>query len=79
MDWGEISLPATRRTGRRGREHRVYACLSGVTCCSLPNKAADDVTEPVKTRLTTRLLAKKLETIACVGGAGQPSVVNIPE
>ena len=61
IDWGEISLPATPpkmlaevvSTGFRP----VWVA---VTCCSLPNKAEDDVTEPVKNTPNQPIAGEKI-------------------
>src|SRR6266436_8305562 len=49
IDWGEINLPATppNRFAEVVSTGFIPAWVA-LTCCSLPNKAADDVTEPVK-------------------------------
>src|SRR5271156_2268222 len=49
IDWGEISLPATPpKMLAEVVSTGFNPVWVAVTCCSLPNKAADDVIEPVK-------------------------------
>src|ERR1700693_1441825 len=49
IDWGEISLPATPpKMLAEVVSPGFIPVWVAVTCCSLPNKAADDVTEPVR-------------------------------
>src|SRR3984957_20007024 len=49
IDWGEITLPATPpKMLAEVVSTGFNPVWVAVTCCSLPNKAADDVTEPVR-------------------------------
>src|SRR5712692_2378950 len=49
IDWGDINLPATPPNRFAEVVSTGFMPVSvAATCCSLPNKAADDVTEPVK-------------------------------
>src|SRR5215470_18567139 len=61
MDCGEISLPATppKRLAEVVRTGFIPVCRA-VTCCSLPNKAEDDVTEPVKNTPSQPITGEKI-------------------
>src|SRR5690554_815120 len=75
MDWGEINLPITPpmrlaevvRTGFRPN-------CPAVTCWSLPKRAAEDVTEPVRKTPNQPSTGEKTGKIAPVEAKANPKV-----
>ena len=81
MDWGEISLPMTPpnrfaevvRTGFR-------PSWMAVTCWSLPNRAAEEVTEPVRNTPSRPMTGEKMGKAMPVRTAkARPRVKDMPE
>ena len=61
IDWGEISLPATPpKMLAEVVSTGFIPVWVAVTCCSLPNKAADDVTEPVRNTPNQPIAGEKI-------------------
>ena len=61
IDWGEISLPMTppNRLAEVVNTGLMLICMA-VTCWSLPNKAAEDVTDPVRKTPSHPMIGEKI-------------------
>ena len=81
IDWGEISLPITppKRFADVVKIGFMPRCPA-VTCCSFPNKAAEDVTDPVKNTPSHPITGEKTgKTMPVDTAKAKPSVNDIPE